>query len=62
MDHSNLFHAALIKIQDIAKNGTNNIADWHAVLTTVNAALAEARRLEAIARERAADKFVYDHT
>jgi hypothetical protein len=57
MDHSNLFHAALVAVHDIAKNGTRDTAAWDEVLDTVEHALAEARRLDRIeqAREQAHD-------
>jgi hypothetical protein len=43
---TNAFHAALVKVHDIAKNGTRNTAAWQEVLETVDAALAEARSAE----------------
>jgi len=46
MDHSNLFHEALTKVHDIAKTGTRNTAAWLDVLAVVDAALAEAARLD----------------
>jgi hypothetical protein len=47
MDHSNLFHEALTKVHDIAKNGTRNTAAWQDVLAVVDAALGEAKQLDA---------------
>lgn len=47
MDHSNLFHAALTKVHDIAKNGCRNTQAWHDVLEVADGALGEARRQEA---------------
>jgi hypothetical protein len=46
MDHSNLFHEALVKIHDIAKPRPRDPAAWDEVLTIVAAALAEARSLD----------------
>ena len=46
IDHSNRFHAALVKVQDIAKNGTRNTAAWNEVLETVESTLEEARKLD----------------
>jgi hypothetical protein len=56
-NYSNLFHAALIKVHDVAKNGTRNTAAWNEVLEVVDRALEQARRLDARdAAERAADE------
>ena len=46
MDHSNLFHEALTKVHDIAKNGTRNAAAWLEVLEIVDGTLEEAKRLD----------------
>jgi hypothetical protein len=62
MEHSNLFHAALIKVQDIAKNGTRNTAAWLEVMDTASDALAKARFLDEQAGARQRDKIAYDHT
>ena len=43
-EEDNLFHAALTKVHDIAKNGTRNTAAWCEVLEVVEGALA--RRLQ----------------
>lgn len=51
MDHSNLFHDALTKVHDIAKNGSRNTQAWLDVLEIVDAAMEEARRID---REREA--------
>ena len=45
-DHSNLFHDALIRVHDIAKNGTRNQQAWLDVLDVVDRALKEARRID----------------
>ena len=44
MDRANEFHEALIKVYDIAKNGTRNTAAWNDVLDVVNAVLDRSRR------------------
>jgi len=49
MDHSNLFHDALVKAHDIAKSGTRNTAAWNELLEVVDSALNEARRRDAAA-------------
>ena len=46
MDHSNLFHAALSKVLDIAKNGTRTRAAWNEVIEIADAALATAKYLD----------------
>lgn len=46
MDHSNLFHEALTKVRDIAKNGTRNTAAWNDVLEAADGALEKARQLD----------------
>jgi hypothetical protein len=46
MDHSNLFHDALTKVRDIAKNGPRNTQAWLDVLEVVDGALNEARRTD----------------
>lgn len=46
LNHSNLFHDALTKVHDIAKNGIRNNQSWHDVLDIVDSALNEARRLD----------------
>jgi hypothetical protein len=46
MDHSTLFHDALVKAHDIAKSGTRNTAAWNELLEVVDSALNEARRRE----------------
>jgi hypothetical protein len=45
-DHSNLYHDALIRVHDIAKNGTRNQQAWLDVLDVVDRALKEARRID----------------
>lgn len=45
-DHSNLFHAALTKVHDIARNGTRNTAAWNEVLEIVDQALNKARKID----------------
>lgn len=45
-DHSNLFHNALVKIGDIAKNGSRNTQSWWDVLAIVNDALERARKID----------------
>lgn len=42
-DHSNLFHNALTRVHDIAKNGCRNQQAWLDVLEIVDAALATCR-------------------
>lgn len=46
MDHSNLFHEALTKVHDIARNGARDAQSWRDVIEVVDAALNEARRLD----------------
>lgn len=46
IDHSQLFHEALSKVHDIAKNGCRNTQAWHDVLEVVDGALDEARKLD----------------
>jgi hypothetical protein len=45
-NHTNLFHDALIKVHDIAKNGTRNTAAWNEIFEIVDRALSEARHLD----------------
>ena len=47
VNHQNLFHAALTKVHDIAKNGTRNTEAWAEILEVVDGALNEARRIDA---------------
>lgn len=46
VDHSNLFHEALTKVHDVARNGTRNTAAWNEVLEIVDAALTAARMID----------------
>jgi hypothetical protein len=46
MDHSDLFHDALTRVQDIAKNGAHNEAAWERVKEIVDEALAKAAALD----------------
>jgi hypothetical protein len=48
MDHSNLFHEALVKVHAIAKNGSRDVAAWEEVLAVIDGALNEARRLDGL--------------
>ena len=50
MHRANLYHDALTKVRDIAKNGPRN---WAEVLEIVDAALDEGRRLDREAEGRA---------
>ena len=43
-DHSNLFHDALTRVRDIAKNGSHNQQAWIDVLEIVDAAIESARK------------------
>jgi len=56
-DHSNLFHEALHKVRDIARNGTRNTAAWQEIIDVVDQALEERRRLDAadLTRDPTAD-------
>jgi hypothetical protein len=45
-DHSNLFHEALTKVHDIAKNGKRNAAAWLEIIDIVDRALQEARLID----------------
>lgn len=46
MDRANEFHEALVKVHDIAKNGTRNTAAWNDVLDIINAVLDRSRRAD----------------
>ena len=46
VDHSNLFHAALVKVHDVAKNGTRDNQSWQDVLEIVDGALEQARKID----------------
>lgn len=46
VDHSNLFHEALVKVRDVAKNGARNTQAWLDVLGIVDTALDKARDID----------------
>jgi hypothetical protein len=54
MDHSNLFHEALTKIHDIAKNGNRNTQAWLDVIEVADTAIETARRLDKRGRAKMA--------
>lgn len=56
MDPLNLFHEALTKVRDIAKNGTRNAAAWQEVLEVVDRALDAARKIDRKAAIPTADR------
>lgn len=56
MDHSNVFHEALIRIADIARNGPHNMQSWQDVREIASAACEKANQLDRVQLQGEASK------